>query len=191
MDPTYQGRVPQVPYSNRSRSRFRLTTRMLLISGAILVSVIVGFVMLANSGDKTGPLQQRLNARLGTLEKMAAEGKKNISSTELKEFNGRLSIQLTSDITSINKVASEKRVDKAITAAEADTASFEILEDARLNSRFDDTYRRIVSQKLDSTTALMKELYDKTRSQSLKAALGASYRSLKQLETQLTPTATP
>lgn len=187
MDPSYQGRVPQVPSKQRIRRGLRLTPRALLLIGGALAAIIIGAVLLANSGDKSGPLQLRLSARLATLEKMSSDGRKNLSSGDLKELNGRLAIQLASDQKTIGDAMTARKPNKDITAAEADTASFDTLEDARLNSRYDTTYRRIVSQKLDSTTALMRELYDSTRSKALKAALNDSYRSLKELENQLTP----
>lgn len=192
MDPSYQGRVPQVPYNNSYGRRRgpRLSPRALLLIGIGLAAVIIAIVLLANSGDKTIPLQQRLSARMSTLEKMSSDGKKNLVSGDLKEFNGRLSIQLISDQKTLGELMTLGKVDKALTTSEADAASFKSLDDARLNSNYDTTYRRIVSQKLDSTTVLMRELYDTTRSQKLKEALGGSYRSLKELEKQLTPTTT-
>jgi len=190
MDPSYQGRTPQAPYSSNRRRGLRLTPRALMLIVGALVAVIIGVVLLANSGDKTIPLQLRLSARLTTLEKMSTDGKKNLVSGDLKELNGRLAIQLISDQKAIGGAMNAGKSDPLITTAEADTSSFESLETARLNSNYDATYRRIVSQKLDSTTALMRELYDATRSQSLKEALNNSYRSLKEIEKQLAPTAT-
>ena len=188
MDPSYRGRVPQVPYSARqSGGRFRLQPRTLVIALVLVVIVIIGFVLLSQSGDKTGPLQQHLTARLATLQKMTDEGDKNIKGSDLREFNARLRIQLSSDIKSISDVVTQAKADKAITANEADTASFESLKTAQLNSRFDDTYRTLITAKLDSTNALMKELYGKTPSKKLKDALSSAYGNFDKLQTQVTP----
>ncbi len=187
MDPSYRGRVPQVPYSARqSGGRFRLQPRTLIIALVLVVVVIIGFVLLSQSGDQSGSLQQHLSARLTTLQKMSDEGEKNLKDSDLREFNARLRIQLSSDIKSISDVVTQAKPDKAITANEADTASFESLKTAQLNSRFDDTYRTLIAAKLDSTTLLMKELYGKTQSKKLKDALDAAYKNFKQLEDQLT-----
>jgi len=187
MDPTFQGRTPQVPY-RRPGGRFNLSRRALLMIGGGLAILIVGFLLLAASGDKSGALQQRLSARLATFSGIVAEGTNQIQSPDLREFNSRLSIQLLSDTASINTAlatAGMKSISKDITADEADKASFDNLKTAALNSRFDDAYRTLVAQKLDSTMALMQELYNETRSKSLKASIDASYANLKQLENQL------
>ncbi|TAH35672.1 hypothetical protein EYC59_01795 [Candidatus Saccharibacteria bacterium] len=187
MDPSYRGRVPQVPYSSRqSGGRFRLQPRTLVIALVLIVVVIIGFVLLSQSGDKSGPLQQHLSARLATLQKMTDEGEKNLKSSDLRELNARLRIQLSSDTKSLGDSFTETKPDKTITANEADTASFNSLKEAQLNSRFDDSYRTLIAHKLDSTTLLMKELYGKTQSKKLKDALNNAYKNFKQLEDQLT-----
>lgn len=191
MDPSYQGRVPQVPYSSRQGGgRFRLNPRMLMIGGILLVLVIVGFVLMSQSGDKSGALQQHLSARLATLQKMTDEGEKNLKSADLREFNARLRIQLTSDTKSISDNLIIAKTDKTISANEADTASFDALKDAQLNSRFDDTYRKLIAQKLDSTMALMKELHGKTPSAKLKSALSSAYGNFDKLQSEVSPTTT-
>ncbi len=191
MDPSYRGRIPQVPYSTRQSSgRFRLSPKTLLMGLVLLVLIIVGFVLLSQSGDKSGPLQQHLIARLTTLQKITDEGEKNIVSGDLREFNARLRIQLSSDIKGITDVATPGKTDKAITANEADTASFETLKDAQLNSRFDDAYRKLIAQKLDSTAALMKEVYGKTPSRKLKTAINDAYVNFNKLQTEVSPVST-
>lgn len=187
MDPTLRGRIPHIP-SRRPQSRFRLNRRTLFIVGGIMLTGMIGVILLANSGDKSVTLQRHLVARLATLETMSADGNKNIVDEDLKALNARLKVQLTSDQTSISSLVTYGKNDKAIDAAEADTFSFETLENARLNNHYDSTYRRIISQKLDSTTALIKELYNVTRSEKLKQALDSSYASLNVLENQFTPT---
>ena len=191
MDPSYRGRVPQVPYSARqSGGRFRLQPRTLIIALVLIVVVIIGFVLLSQSGDKSGPLQQRLTARLATLQKMTDEGEKTLKSSDLRELNARLRLQLSSDTKALGDRFTEPNPDKTITANEADTASFNSLKEAQLNSRFDDTYRKLIAQKLDSTTLLMKELHGKTQSKKLKDALNDAYRNLTLLQDQVTPTTT-
>lgn len=191
MDPSYQGRIPQVPYSSRQgRGRLRLSPRALLIGIILAVLVIVGAVLMSQSGDKSGPLQQHLTARLATLQKMTDEGEKNIKSSDLREFNARLRIQLSSDIKSISDNVKASKPDKQIAANEADAASFASLHDAQLNSRFDDAYRKLIYQKLDSTMSLMKELHSKTPSKKLKTAVSSAYGNFDRLQDEVSPTAT-
>lgn len=191
MDPSYQGRVPKVPYSTRQGGgRFRPTPKVLLIALVLVVLVIIGFVLMSQSGDKSGPLQQHLSARLATLQKITNEGEKNLKNGDLREFNARLRIQLTSDTKSISDNSIAGKTDKAIVANEADTASFDALKEAQLNSRFDETYRKLIAQKLDSTMALMKELHGKTPSAKLKSALSSAYGNFDKLQSEVSPAAT-
>lgn len=186
MDPTFQGRTPQVPYS-QPRSLFRLSRRAFILIFALIAALIIGGILLANSGDKSAPLQQRLAARLATLQKLVTEGNNNINGADLKELNARLSIQVMSDNASITRAMKKlgfKDIAADIKANEADTASFTKLKDAALNNQFDSTYQTLITQKLDSTNALIKELYNTTRSTALKTALNSAYANLKLLEKQ-------
>lgn len=156
-----------------------MTKRTLLLIIGGLVAVIGGGFMLFASGDNSGQLQQRLSARQDTTLKLIADGQKNISGDDLAKVNSELSIILHGDDTALSaalKTAGLKKVDKAIKAAEADTESFEALTTARLNAQYDITYQNILTQKLESLQALLKELHDKTRSKSLKAAVATEYK---------------
>lgn len=191
MDPSYQGRVPQVPYSSGQRGRgLRLSPRGVVIGIVLAVAVMVGALLITQSSDKTVPLQQHLTARLATLQKIAAEGDKNIASGDLRAYNARLRIQLISDVKSISDAVATQKLDPVIVANEADNASFDSLKDAQLNSRFDDAYRKLLSQKFDSTMLLMKELHGKTQSAELKSALSTAYGNLEKLQTEVTPITT-
>ena len=175
-----------MPYHTRQRGRFRMSPRGLIIGGLLLAGIITAAILLSSTGDKSGSLQLRLAARLATLEKMTAEGDQYIKDGSLREFNGRLRIQLASEQKSLSAAYTAKKSDPRITANEADKASFDTLKDAQLNSRFDTSYRKLIAQKLDSTTLLMKELHSNTLSRSLKDALSTAYDNFKQLEAQLT-----
>ena len=187
MDPTYHGFGAPVPTKNSSRGGGVSKKTLLLIIGGIIV-VILAVVLLISGQDKSGPLQARLSARLGTLQKIVAEGTKNARDPDLQRLNSGISIQVLSDSTTIGAElakAGMKKPDKASVTAEADTASFTALKDASLNNRFDTAYKKLIAQKLDSTNALVKELYDKTTRKSLRAALNETYSHFKQLQTQL------
>jgi predicted outer membrane protein len=72
--------------------------------------------------------------------------------------------------------------------AEADTATFDSLKNAALNNNFDSAYRKTISQKLESTNALIRELYDKTSDKDLKSILNDAYTHFKLLQNQLAAT---
>jgi len=189
MDPTYHGFGAPVPTKNYSRGGISKKFLLLIIGAVVLV--IAGIIMVLSSQDNTGALQSRLSARLTTLQKIVAEGTKNAKDPDLRELNSSIGIQVLSDATSIGTElakAGMKKPDKSFVTAEADTASFTALRDASLNNRFDDAYRKLIAQKLDSTNALVKELYDKTSRKGLKAVLNTTYGHFNQLQTQLAET---
>jgi hypothetical protein len=186
MDPTYRGFGTPVPTKNQYRRGISGKT-ILVVIGAI-IAVIIGIVLLTSSGDKTGPLQSRLLARLDTMQKIVAEGTTNAKDPELQELNSAISIQVMSETATLQaefKKNGGGKTDKNITKEEADTTTFESLKSAALNSRFDSTYRQVVAGKLDSTNALIKELYDKSKNEKVREALNNAYGHFKQLQTQL------
>lgn len=188
MDPSYHGLGVPVPSNNRRPGLF--SPKMLLfVIGGILV-IAVGVVLLTLSRDTTTPLQSRLSARLDTLQRIVAEGQKNIKDPDLKTINSQISIQVMSDTAAIKaelKKAGSPAPDKTLIAAEADTASFATLKDAALNNRFDTTYRKLIGQKLDSTTALIKEIYGKSSRSAIKKVLNTAYSDFNKLQNQLSP----
>jgi len=187
MDPTYQGFGAPVPTKNPTRPGISGGKLIMLIAGGLVV-ILLGVFLLINSGDKTGALQQRLSARLSTMQRIIAEGKKNVHDPELSEINSVISLQVLSDTTTLNTAMKSPKPDDTVVASEADTASFDELKTAALNSRFDAAYRKIIAAKLESTNALIREIYDETSSKSLKTELNTVYGHLKQLQNQLAAT---
>ena len=191
MDPTYHGLGAPVPTNGRRRMGFSPKMMLFIIVG--IVVIIIGVVLLTLSRDSTAPLQSRLSARLDTLQRIVAEGQKNLRDPDLKTINSQISIQVLSDSSAIKSELQKlgmKSPDKTMVAAEADTASFTVLRDAALNNRFDDAYRKLIAQKLDSTNALIKEIYDKSSRTGLKQSLNTAYTDFNKLQNQLSAPAT-
>ena len=179
MDPSYLGQPIQPPTANKPTGLVTKRSLLLIISGAF--AVIAGAFMLFASGDRSGPLQQRLSARQATTLAIIDDGKKNLTDDELQKLNSELSIVLLSDnnkLTAALAAAGTKKADKATTAAEADAATFEKLKTAKLNAQYDSTYQTVLSQKLESLMALSQELHGKTKKKQLKAVLAEEYTHL-------------
>lgn len=186
MDPTYRGFGAPVPTARRGGGG--LAGRMTLVIVIAVIAIIGGAFMIISSQDSSKPLQPKLLARLDTLQKIVAEGTKNATDGDLRKINADISIQVMSDTASVAakmKSLGQGDPSKADEAAEADAATFASLKDAALNSNFDSTYRRTIAQKLESTNALIRELYDKTASKDLKPTLNDTYTHFKLLENQL------
>lgn len=147
----------------------------------LVVAVIVSLVLIVSSSDNTGPLQQRLSARQTTTLKITEDSRENITDDEIAKFNSELNIVLMSDDAVVQgalKGAGMKKVDKETAAAEADTATFEKLQTAKINGQYDRTYRVVIEQKLESLRSLLQELHGSTKDKALKSALASEYEHL-------------
>jgi len=160
-----------------------MTKKTLFMILAAVVVIAVAIVLVVSSQDNSGQLQQRLSARQATTLKIIADGQKNIGDDDLGKLNSELNIILSSDNNELQaalKTAGMKKVDKKITAAEADLDTFKKLATAKLNAQYDTAYRSVLTQKLESLRALMRELHDATNSRSLKAALSLEYKHVNE-----------
>lgn len=172
MDPTLRG--TSVPTPNANRSRGALSKRALIVLVAGIAVAIVGGLLILVSYDNSGALQPVLSARQTTTLKIIADGQENLIGGDLKKLNSDMNIVLGSDNSTIQaklKAAGVKKVNKDITAAEADSSTFEKLTDARLNGRYNQTYQNVITLKLESLRELVRELYETSRNKDLKTAL--------------------
>lgn len=180
MDPSLLGKPIPAPTAQKPASAF--PARLVLIILLIVAVLIGGFMLLAAGSGNSGQLMQRLSARQATTLKLVADGQKNLSDDNLQKINSELNLILLSDgavvQAELSKAGLAKKMDKTIVAAESDSTTFDKLASAKLNAQYDSTYRATLVQKLESLTALLRELHDKTKSKSLKSALSSEYRHL-------------
>ena len=180
MDPSLLGKSIPTPTAQKPASAF--PARLVLIVLVIVAVLVGGFMLLVAGSDNSGQLMQRLSARQATTLKLIANGQKNLNDDNLQKINSELNLILLSDNTfvqgELSKAGMAKKMDKNIAAAEADSATFDKLASAKLNAQYDSTYRVTLTQKLESLSALLRELHDKTKSKSLKSALSAEYKHL-------------
>lgn len=151
------------------------------------IAVAVGLFIASSSSSPIAQMQ-RLSARLDSLKLIIDEGTKNVKNGDLRKVQSDASILVAGDISTVKaamQTAGIGKTDKAIAALEVDTATLETLTDARLNGRFDDAYKKALSQKLENTMALMREVHDKTNSRALKVALSKAYDNFGSLLDQL------
>ena len=180
MDPTLLGTPMPTPTAQKPTSAF--PAKLVLIILAVIAVLVAGFMLLAAGSDNSGQLMQRVSARQATTLKLIADGQKNLSDDDLQKLNSELSLIMLSDSAHVQsemtKAGIAKKMDKDIVAAEADSATFDKLATAKLNAQYDTTYRTTLGQKLESLSALLRELHDKTKSKSLKTTLAAEYKHL-------------
>lgn len=156
-----------------------------------ILAIIVGLLMLLNSGASTGPKasMQRLAARMQTLQTISDKSQKTIKSSALRGTNSNLNIFLTNANRDIveplaNNGLEVKKLDKAIVASETGDELSATLEDARLNALFDNTYAREMSFQLATVDALMGDIYEKTNSESMKEFLVNTADNLEPIKKQ-------
>jgi hypothetical protein len=163
---------------------------LFIIGGGLLVALIIGIMTLASSSNGPTQTMQTLAARMLTLQTISDTAQKNIKSTKLRNTNSSLAIFLTSANHAIvaplkTSGVDIKKIDKKITTTEKNTALVAKLEDARLNATFDRTYAREMSYQLSTVEALMKTIYNKTKSKSMKDFLSQTNGNIAPIITQL------
>lgn len=164
--------APEQPKAGMNNKKF-----FLLIGGGILVAVIILIVALSSSANN-GPKEkmQTLAARMTTLQDISSKAQTNLKSGSLRATNSNLVIFLTNANRDIadplkNNGVDAKNIDKTIAAKEDGAKLKQTLEDARLNAIYDRTYAREMTYQLETTAALMGDIYDRTNSKSLKEFL--------------------
>lgn len=180
MDPQqYQNFQSHTPPAPVKRSSGGLSPKLLFLGAGILLLVIAvfGLITLTRSSNPAQQMQ-RLSARFESLGEILALGDSYIQSQDLKKVHSDASILIKGDAATVGaamETAGLGKVEKDVKAAEADTETLETLNDARLNGRFDDAYKKALAQKIESTMALMREVNDKTNSRALKSSLSNAY----------------
>ena len=160
-----------------------------LIIVGILLAVVIGGVALFFSRDPNPTKESlRLMARLNTLQAILNDGSKNSRSGDLLGFTSEARILITGEQANIDSVFAGvgiKKVDKATLAAEADGATFTLLKNANLSGQYDATYKSVLTQKLDSTAALMREVKNKSPNAKVKVTLVKSLETFQALQDKL------
>lgn len=164
---------------------------LLIVGGGVLLAAIVGLLMLTSNSNGPTQKMQRLAARLQTLEQISNKAQPFIKSGVLRGTNSNLGIFLTNanrDIAEPLKTngVDVKKLNKDIAAKEKGDKLTQTLEDARLNATYDRTYAREMGYQLETTELLMEDIYDATKSKSLREFLVNTDDNLKPIRKQLT-----
>lgn len=186
MDPVYIGQPMSVP-TKLPPQRRGISGRFLVIVIVLVLAVLAGLGLMIANRDNSGPLSQRLSLRLDALGDILNDGKKNASSDKLKKLTAEASILLAGDKAAIDsKLPSKKaKLSASITEAENSKQSIERLKAAKINAAYDAAYTSELTAKLESSRALVRELYNETRSKSFKEILNTAHQHLAQIEKDL------
>jgi len=199
MDPNYQQPQPQpVPgpgldYLNAIAPQPQSKTINPLILwgliGAALITVIMIVIGMASGGNTPTKQLTTVGASAANLQKLTEGADNNIQSSELRSINSSLSITLANTNRDLAVPIKQQKINlknvkknKTVAAVAAGYAEIgERLEDARLNGVYDRTYVRELTFLLKTLHADMEELYNSSRSKSLKTTLETNDNNLAPL----------
>ena len=188
MQQSFRDTLPPIPIGRGNQRG--LSRRTVFVGGGILLALIIGGILLAvsNNGSLKDPLQ-RLTLRLQTLQSISNESRDIITNPDLSKINSDTSLLVTGSLASLDApmdAAGRGNTSDANKKLEADTATLTALRDAQLRGTYDDTYARVVAQKVDTIIVLLSEIYSKTNSRSLKEALNHEYNNFVSLKKDFT-----
>ncbi len=195
MDPNYQQPTPAngIDYLNSIAAQPQAKTINpfilwgLIAAALIIVTVIV--IAFASGGNNPTKQLTRVGASSVNLEELTETANNDIQSSELRSINSSLTITLANtnrDLAEplkkqkINIKNAKKNKNVAVVAAEYDGVN-ERLEDARLNGLYDRTYARELTYLLKTLHADMEELYNSSKSKSLRSTLETNDNNLAPL----------
>lgn len=168
---------------------------LILIGGGLLLAVVlliaVAVIGSISQGGASPQKLQTLYVRLETLGTISNEAKKQIKSNSLRATNASLVIFLTDANHDIvdplgKSGVNVKKIDKSISQKFGGDELKQTLEEARLLATYDVVYAREMNYELETLQLLMKEIYDSTKSKSMKEFITSTDESLVTIRKQLT-----
>lgn len=185
LSPDYLDQIAPKP-----TKRLNLSPKQWLIFGGLgfLIIVVIGIIIIGNSVNNTRPTET-LAARLQSTSKIVDDASSKIKSSSLRALNSNLKIYLTNTIRDIKEPLSKNKVNinklsPDIVKAESGDKILSVLEDARLNNKYDRIYASEMAYQLNTIMALMEQIYKGSGGHDLKAFLEGAYGNLKPTQQQ-------
>ena len=181
----------EIAPKNKKAKLDLLLKKPIMLVGVALVIVLIFFIfaMIASSLSGGTKPMKTLSARIDSTTNSVTLASKNIQNTKLRALNSSLSLYLTNTtrdfapILTLNNI-SPKNIDKSIIAAESNTKMLATLEDFRLNGQYDRQYPIEMSAQLGKILALMRQIYDSTKSVKTKTFLTNAIKNLEPIQQQ-------
>lgn len=167
------------PTVNQSKSR--ISGKVMLVIGVILVLLIIGAVIvIAMSSKNPTASLDKLTARMESLTAYTAQAAKSARFDNVRKFNSDAGILLNGDAGSIKKAAAAvgaKGANKAVIDAEKSERSkiLDALKKAEIDGRFDREYVKIIESSLTNTQALLAQVNAETSKKTMKSATKTSH----------------
>lgn len=186
MDPTFYGLGAPTPTKNGAK-KLNLRPVLFIAGGALLVVVVLGII--ANMlNPNTAEISQRLAYRVDALTTLVKKSTDQIQGDSLRKINADLALTLAGDNAVVQKAIPAVKTTPRLTAIkteETDAQTTTKLKAAGVNGTFDSAYKTVLLQKIESTRALISELYKKSSNTTLKNNLTTLSTHLKTYYDQL------
>lgn len=186
MDPTYKGL--SVPTPTKVRQKGPSFKRPLLIGLGGVLFIILLWVLVTIFSPNTTAISQRTLYRVDSLTTMMKSAQSNIQDDSLAKLNADLYIVILGDYSALSKAIPTAKSSKELTAIkteETDAATTAKLKTAKVNGKFDSTYKAVLLQKMEAANALAVELKGVSSKSAVKSALTTFTGHLQTYYTQL------
>lgn len=154
-----------------------------IIAGVVLLLVIIGSIAAGVYNSSQREPWQLLVARLDAAEAIAANGSKEIKSSQLRSLNSEIRLFMTNTKRDLETPLAtlkfdKKKIPSSIIAKESSAPALERLEDARLNAIYDRAYVREMTYQLTQLLSSLQRAYN-VSSSSTKDMLSKTYNNLE------------
>lgn len=154
-----------------------------IIAGVVLLLVIIGSIAAGVYNSSQREPWQLLVARLDAAEAIAANGSKEIKSSQLRSLNSEIRLFMTNTKRDLETPLAtlkfdKKKIPSSIIAKESSAPALERLEDARLNAIYDRAYVREMTYQLTQLLSSLQQAYN-VSSSSTKDMLSKTYSNLE------------
>jgi hypothetical protein len=157
--------------------------QIILFVGLGVALLIAIALMMLNSLLQNNRPSEVLAARLITVQKVVDSSTGNLKNSKLRALNSDLKLYIVdvmreSEVPFAAVKVNFSEINPNITKQENADSLLELLEDERLNARYDRAYAREMASLLETTLIQMKDVYSKTSNESLKEFLQKTYDNL-------------
>lgn len=163
--------------------------KMLFLGGGLVIAVLLAVVLLLGSGgNDVKPQLRQLSLQLSNLAVLTEESRDKITNQDVSKINSDALLGASTSSAQLATLTSSMKLGKPsneLVAKETDAESQQELEDAAIAGTFNSVYPGILSEKLDSSAILMKQIYNETNDQELKSFLNTTYQNFQNISKQL------
>lgn len=156
--------------------------KMIALIVGVFIFLIIAIIVMQSiiKGGSIDTQAQHLSPQLTNVAALTVDGTDHLRSEDLKKINAETSIITEGAMSQLVSILPAKP-DKTIANSESDASSTAKLASAALDGTYDSEYKLVLTQKLESISALLTEMYTKTKSPSIQESLSSTYKNYQAL----------